>query len=73
MDDIVEEKWIDKLLHLSGLKHIDTEQNNDNIIVIEALKGLCNLVFNSKVVQVICAKNEMVESITKRLLTYRYD
>lgn len=70
LDDIVDEKWIYKFMVLSGLRGVKHENTSDNI-VIEALKCLCNLVFNSKVVQSICAKNDLVDLITQRLLTYR--
>lgn len=40
-------------------------------VQVEALKCLCNLVFNSTACQQMCSKNAAVEGILKRLRTYK--
>lgn len=47
------------------------DQTPSDNIIIESLKCLCNLVFNSKAVQDLCQKNCMNEGIICRLRTYR--
>lgn len=73
LDDIMDEARIDKLLVRSDLKSV--EVNNDvktsDEVQLEALKCLCNLVYNSKAVQIICETNELLENIFKRLVQYR--
>lgn len=76
LNDLINEDWINTLLKLSGLQKPEKilEQRNippDYDIIIEALKCLCNLVFNSHTVQRISIKNGTLEGIIKRLLTYR--
>lgn len=75
LNDLINEDWINTLLKLSGLQKPEKilEQRNippDYDIIIEALKCLCNLVFNSHTVQRISIKNGTLEGIIKRLLTY---
>lgn len=73
LDDIMSEERIDKLLVRSDLKTVEIDQTikTSDKVQLEALKCLCNLVYNSKVVQIICEKNELVENIFKRLVQYR--
>ena len=39
--------------------------------MLEALKCLCNMIFNSTCAQALCAKNHSIEGIVIRLRTYR--
>lgn len=39
---------------------------------VEALKSLCNLVFQSEQCQAMCLSNAAIEGIVKRLRTYKY-
>lgn len=43
----------------------------DLVICVEALKCLCNLVFQSTNCQEMCLKNAAIEGIVKRLRTYK--
>lgn len=40
-------------------------------VSVEALKCLCNLVFQSETCQAMCLKNAAIEGIVKRLRTYK--
>lgn len=78
LDDVVCEKWINTLLELSGLYQLTVaddeqlpEQTPNNSTIVESLKCLCNLVFNSVSVQKMCTKNCMTEGIICRLRTYK--
>lgn len=48
-----------------------TNKQSDNVIIAEALKVLCNIVFQSPKCQELCSKNTAVEGILRRLRTYR--
>lgn len=67
------DKWMNILLYHSDLKEQPEQiyvSPNYNVI-IEGLKCLCNLVFNSPVASTIASKNGTLEGIMKRVLTYR--
>lgn len=77
MNELITEERINILLKLSGLQKPEKILEKkiiapDYDIIIEALKCLCNLVFNSSAAQKICCRNGTLEGIIKRLLTYRF-
>lgn len=43
----------------------------DNVVIIEAQKCLCNIIFNSQAGQRICSTNSCIEGIVQRLKTYK--
>lgn len=67
---VVDEKLIDTLLHLACLKDDDCSLLKHSAVVIEALKCLCNLMFNSTKVQSICSKCNAADGIVRRIRTY---
>lgn len=60
----------DTLLNIANIG-----QHNENIsnpaIVVEALKCLCNLVYQSTNCQMMCLKNAAIDGIVRRLRTYK--
>lgn len=69
LNHTITNEQIDCLLNIANI-------GNNNIITTtsvsaEALKALCNLVFQSTKCQELCLKNSTVEGIIKRLRTYR--
>lgn len=76
--NMVSEITIASIMKMTGLNHYAVEegdlieiQNGDPEVMLEALKCLCNLVFNSQLAQRICSKNGCVEGIIQRLKTYK--
>lgn len=69
LNETIKDEQFDCLLELAniGSKNQETETS----IHSEALKVLCNLVFQSKKCQDLCLKNTAVEGILKRLRTYK--
>ncbi|XP_062568468.1 synembryn-A-like [Saccostrea cucullata] len=76
--NMVSEPTIATIMRMTGLNHYASKegdlveiQNGDPEVMLEALKCLCNLVFNSQLAQRICSKNGCVEGIIQRLKTYK--
>ncbi|KAG8243505.1 Synembryn-B [Homalodisca vitripennis] len=77
LDDLCCEKWMNILLYHAGLvpqeqAMLMTNQPFDNFdVVLEAMKCLCNLVFNCEHARKLCGHNHAIEAIMMRLRTYR--
>lgn len=72
----VTEKRVETLLRLAGLVPQEealsraSQMSADRDVMLEALKGLCNIVYNSPQAQAICAQNHAVEAVIIRMRTY---
>ncbi|XP_031632601.1 synembryn isoform X2 [Contarinia nasturtii] len=60
----------DTLLNIANIGG-HNENISDSAIVVEALKCLCNLVFQSTSCQMMCLKNAAIDGIVRRLRTYK--
>lgn len=61
----------DTLLNIANIGG-QNENITDPAIVVEALKCLCNLVYQSTNCQMMCLKNAAIDGIVRRLRTYKY-
>lgn len=59
----------DCLLNIANIGTHNVECSSE--VSVEALKCLCNLVFQSEKCQAMCLKNASIEGIVKRLRTYK--
>nr|CAD7425956.1 unnamed protein product [Timema monikensis] len=73
LEQLVTEPWLQVLLNQAGLEpqqtdptHINRDPPNWSVIV-EALKGLCNLVFNSRSAQALCERSYAGKALVNRL------
>ncbi|GLV37142.1 ric8a [Carabus blaptoides fortunei] len=73
LNEIICDNWMNILLYHSDLKEQPEEKSvsPNYTVIIEGLKCLCNLVFNSSVASTISSQNGTLEAIMKRVLTYR--
>lgn len=80
LGSMVTDNGLVHFLRLAGLEHYAKQGESENGITIqlgdadvtiEALKCLCNLIFNSARAQAACSKNGCVEGIVQRLKTYK--
>ncbi|XP_067000319.2 synembryn-A [Anabrus simplex] len=77
LNELVCENWLGTLLRLAGLVSQEealtriNQLNPDYEVILEALKCLCNIIFNSTTAQVLSSVNHSVEGIVMRLRTYR--
>lgn len=77
LNELVCEKWLETLLRHAGLMSQEEALNRindaplDYEVMVEALKCLCNMIFNSTCAQALSAKNHSIEGIVMRLRTYR--
>lgn len=72
LEDLITETWIELLIEracLKDCKGLDTEQANT--IAIEALKCLCNVIFNCNAVARMCSKNGLMNYIIERIKNYK--
>lgn len=60
----------DTLLNIANIGSYN-ENITDPAIVVEALKCLCNLVYQSTNCQMMCLKNAAIDGIVRRLRTYK--
>lgn len=60
----------DCLLNIANIGTHNVECSSE--VSVEALKCLCNLVFQSEKCQAMCLKNASIEGIVKRLRTYKW-
>lgn len=79
IDEIFTRDVVNLLVELAGL-HSEKDillssehlaETTDLSVILESLKALCNLIYNSKAVQRICSSNSCVEGIMLRLKTYK--
>lgn len=79
LEAVSTESALRTLLHHAGLitSPGEDEENlgfttiQDAIVIIEAQKCLCNIIFNSHPAQRICSTNNCIEGIVQRLKTYK--
>lgn len=69
LNETINDEQFDCLLDCACIG--SSEQSHSTEIQTEALKILCNLVFQSPKCQELCLKNSAVEGILKRLRTYK--
>lgn len=60
----------DMLLNIANIGN-HNENISDPAIIVEALKCLCNLVYQSTNCQMMCLKNAAIDGIVRRLRTYK--
>lgn len=60
----------DVLLNIANIG-AKNENISDPAIIVEALKCLCNLVYQSTNCQMMCLKNASIDGIVRRLRTYK--
>lgn len=71
------EKWIVTLIEKAGLfNFVDPEETADvdmpiKEVVVEALKCLCNIAFNSEVARALCAHTSIAQGLVARLRSYK--
>lgn len=79
MDNLICEKWITTLIERGGLYNFvgveDETASPLNMprkeIVVEALKCLCNIAFNSEVARALCAHTSIDQALIGRLRVYK--
>lgn len=69
LNDTITDENIDCLLNIANIG--SQNYNLNEMIQVEALKCLCNLIFQSKNCQDYCLINSSIEGIIKRLRTYK--
>lgn len=75
LDEVITEPQVRILLRLANIDPEAVQQptaSSDESIVIESLKCLCNLVFNSSMCQSLFSKLNGSDGIIKRVRTYKY-
>lgn len=70
LNETINGEQFDSLLEIACIGPTDSRRHSIDIQT-EALKILCNLVFQSPKCQELCLKNSAVEGILKRLRTYK--
>lgn len=71
------EKWIVTLIEKAGLfNFVDPEDTTDvdmpvKEVVVEAMKCLCNIAFNSEVARALCAHTSIAQGLVARLRSYK--
>ncbi|XP_028177372.1 synembryn-A [Ostrinia furnacalis] len=79
LDSLVCEKWITTLIERGGLYNFVSVEDETNSlldmpnkeIVVEALKCLCNIAFNSEVARALCAHTSIDQALIGRLRVYK--
>ncbi|KAK4887312.1 hypothetical protein RN001_003583 [Aquatica leii] len=71
LDQLLNKERIELLLDHAKLKTIDELEFVENETAVEALKCLCNVIFNSLVAATICSKNQCVGAIMNRCKQYK--
>lgn len=70
LNQTITNEQFDLLLNIANIgNHNETILNP--AIAVEALKCLCNLVFQSTSCQMMCLKNAAIDGIVRRLRTYK--
>lgn len=77
MDDVITEQNIQVLLRLANIDPTSVviapqSPVADDCVVVESLKCLCNLVFNSATCQNLFERLNGVDGILKRIRSYKY-
>lgn len=77
LDDLINQNRLDTLLHLAGLRSEQeaisggSQPSKDYDVMLEALKSLCNIVYNSSRAQELSTENHSVEGVVMRMRMYR--
>nr|XP_026491350.1 synembryn-A [Vanessa tameamea] len=77
LESLICEKWIITLIEKAGLfNFVDPEDTMDvdmpmKEVVVEALKCLCNIAFNSEVARALCAHTSIAQGLVARLRSYK--
>lgn len=71
LNELVNDGWLNLIQKYSGLKTEDETINYQQDVAIEALKCLCNIIFNSPIALTVCVKSGTLEGIINRLKTYK--
>lgn len=69
INDCLQDEQLDSLLNVANIGFKNYKATNS--VQIEALKCLCNLVFQSTKCQDMCLRNAAIEGIVNRLKTYK--
>jgi hypothetical protein len=69
LNESVKTEQLDCLLNIANIG--DSNYETSEAVQVEALKGLCNLIFQSKNAQNMCLTNASVEGIMRRVKTYK--
>lgn len=77
LEELFCEKWLNILLYHAGLVPqeqallMSSQAFDTYDVIVEALKCLCNLVYNCVKAQQLCSQNHSVEAVMTRLHTYK--
>lgn len=77
LNELVCKEWLETLLHHAGLVSKVEPLSSINELPVnyevmsEAMKCLCNIIFNSSHAQVLISKNYSLEGVVKKLQTYK--
>lgn len=79
LDNLICEKWITVLIERGGLYNFIGIEEDASValimpekdIVLEALKCLCNIAFNSEVARALCAHTSIAQGLIARLRVYK--
>ncbi|XP_072941516.1 chaperone Ric-8A [Epargyreus clarus] len=78
LENLICEKWMTVLIERAGLySFLDPDESCTGIdlpekdIVVEAMKCLCNIAFNSEVARALCAHTEIARGLVARLRSYK--
>ncbi|KAG6453807.1 hypothetical protein O3G_MSEX008322 [Manduca sexta] len=79
LENLLCEKWITTLIEMSGLYNYDGNDDNfngvmaltDKEVMVEALKCLCNLTYNSEAARAHCANTSIAQGLVARLKVYK--
>lgn len=70
LNQAISVEQFDTLLNIADIGN-GNENIADPVIIVEALKCLCNLVYQSTNCQMMCLKNSAIDGILRRLRTYK--
>ncbi|RWS13130.1 synembryn-A-like protein [Dinothrombium tinctorium] len=77
LDDLFTIDKIETILHLARLVGeeeaflTENSVNFDSTVIVEAQKCLCNLIYNSTIIQKMCCSNSCIDGIMLRLRMYK--
>ncbi|XP_034825649.1 synembryn-A [Maniola hyperantus] len=77
LENLICEKWIITLIEKAGLfNFVDPDDTMDvdmplKEVVVEAMKCLCNIAFNSEVARALCAHTSIAQGLVARLRSYK--
>lgn len=79
MESLICEKWIITLIERAGLYNFFEPKDDttlpievpDKEVVVESLKCLCNITFNSEVARALCAHTSIAQGLISRFKMYK--